>query len=144
MEIYSLEDFKVEFEKLISKKSYVNFQQEIIDYFFTKNVSELCSGTRLNNSDSYPYIKKRLGGRGGFRCYFLLIIKDEKLYLMYAHPKTGSMGSDNITDESKTYLYKKVLKCIKSNELYQLKLSESRDEIIFSKVQEGEKLPSVL
>jgi hypothetical protein len=37
-----------------------------------------------------------------------LIIKDEKLYLMFVHPKTGALGSENITDESKAYLYKKV------------------------------------
>ncbi|NVN95256.1 MAG: hypothetical protein HXX18_08240 [Bacteroidetes bacterium] len=134
MEIYSLEEFKVELEKLVSNKSYKTLQQEIIDYFFNKSTSELCSGSRLNNSDDTPYIKKRLGGRGGFRCYFLLIIKDDSLYLMYVHPKTGSMGIDNITDESKAYLYKKVLKCIKSKDLYKLELTESGKEITFYKI----------
>ncbi len=134
MEIYSLKEFKVEFEKLVSNKSYKTIQQEIIDYFFNKSTSELCAGSRLNNSDDTPYIKKRLGGRGGFRCYFLLIIKNDSLYLMYVHPKTGSMGIDNITDESKAYLYKKVLKCIKSKDLYKLELPESGKKITFHKI----------
>lgn len=133
MEIYCLEDFKVEFEKLKSKKSYKTLEQEIINYFFDKTTSQLCSGTRLNNSDNTPYIKKRLGGSGGFRCYFLLIVKNNKLYLMFVHPKTGSQGAENITDESKTLLYKKVLECIESNDLYHLTLNESKTEIIFSK-----------
>lgn len=34
MEIYCFEDFKVEFEKLKSKKTYKILEQEIINYFF--------------------------------------------------------------------------------------------------------------
>ena len=134
MDIYCLDDFKVEFEKLISKKSYNTIENEIIKYFFEKSVQELSSGTRLNNSDDIPYIKKRLLGSGGFRCYYLLIIKNESLYLMFVHPKTGSKGSENITDESKAYLYKKVLDCIKSGNLYKLILSEKQTKINFIKV----------
>ena len=40
---------------------------------------------------------------------------------MFVHPKTGSLGYENITDDSKAYLYKKVLECIKTKEyLYPL------------------------
>lgn len=133
MRIFCLDDFKVEFEKLISKKSYRDLQKEIINYFFDKSVEDLKSGTRLNNDDEIPYIKKRLRGSGGYRCYFLLVIKDECLYLMFIHPKTGSSGSSNITDESKTYLYKKVHKSIQNFDLYELSLNDKKEEIIFSK-----------
>ncbi|HET7360363.1 MAG TPA: hypothetical protein VFI78_00350 [Salinimicrobium sp.] len=136
MKIYCLEDFKVEFDKLISKKQYKSLQQEIIDYFFDKSIEQLSSGTRLNNSSHSPYIKKRLQGSGGFRCYFLLIIKKENLYLMFVHPKTGSMGASNINNESKAYLYKKILESIKSEDLYELKLDEDRKEINFIKLEE--------
>lgn len=134
MDLYCLEDFKVEFEKLKSKKSYRTIEQEIIKYFFGKTSQELCSGARLNLSIDTPYIKKRLGGRGGFRLYFLLIIKKDSLYLMFVHPKTGSQGSENITDESKAYLYKKVLECIESQELYKLSLDDSGKKINFDKL----------
>ena len=50
---------------------------------------------------------------------------------MFLHPKTGVRGSENITDESKSYLYKKVLGCIKSGELYKLELNEKGNKIIF-------------
>ncbi len=132
MEIYCIEDFKIEFEKLISKKSYSSLNQDIIDYFFGKSFQELCSGTRLNNSDDIPYIKKRLNGRGGFRVYFLLIMKDENLYLLFVHPKTGSMGSENINDESKAYLYKKILNCIKTGDLYKVEINETNNTIGFN------------
>lgn len=133
MNLYCLDDFKVEFEKLNSKKSYHTLEKDLIDYFFEKSIQQLCSGTRLNNSDNTPYIKKRLNGRGGFRCYFLLVIKDDSLYLMFVHPKTGANGSENITDESKAYLYKKVLERIKSKELYLLKLNDDKTKIKFEK-----------
>ena len=108
----------MEFEKLKKKASYASIETDIIDYFFGKDVQELASGTRLNNSDTTPYIKKRLKGSGGFRVYYLLILKDENLYLLFLHPKTGSLGYDNITDESKALLYKKVLEGIKEKNLF--------------------------
>jgi hypothetical protein len=134
MEVFCLEDFKVEFEKLKTKKSYNSIEQDIIDYFFNKNVQELCSGIRLNNSSDAPYIKKRINGRGGFRFYYLLIIKDENLYLMFVHPKTGNMGAENITDESKAYLYKKILDCIKNKELYKMSINSESGCLDFEKL----------
>jgi hypothetical protein len=136
MKIFCLADFKVAFEKLQSNKSYRSIESEVIGYFFGKSVQELSSGTLLNNSSETPYIKKRLGGRGGFRVYFLLIIKDESAFLMYLHPKTGSLGYENVTDDSKAYLYKKVLECIKSKELYRLSLDKVGEKIVFEKVSQ--------
>lgn len=87
MTILCLEDFKVQFEKLKKNNSYMSIEKDIIEYFFNKDIQLLASGTRLNNSDDTPYIKKRLNGSGGFRTYFLLVIKNEKVYLMFLHPK---------------------------------------------------------
>jgi len=134
MKIFCLTEFKVEYEKLKSKNSYNSIESDIIHYFFDKSVHDLCAGTRLNNSSTTPYIKKRIKGRCGFRFYFLLIINDEALFLMFVHSKTGSFGYENITDESKAYLYKKVLECIKTNELFELTLNAERRNIIFKKL----------
>ena len=134
MNLYCIDDFKVEFEKLNSKKSYNTLEKDLIDYFFGKTSEELRSGTRLNNSNDTPYIKKRINGRGGFRCYFLLLLKKDSLYLMFLHPKTGAKGAGNITDVSKTYLYKKVLECIKTEDLYKLSLNKSKTKINFERV----------
>ncbi len=51
MNIYCLEDFKVEFEKLKKKNSYKLIESQTIEYFFNKTVSELASGVCLNNSN---------------------------------------------------------------------------------------------
>lgn len=130
MEIFCIESFKIQFEKLIKKNTYSSIEKDIIKYFFNKNLEQLLSGTRLNNSDTTPYIKKRLNGSGGFRVYFLLIIKDENVYLMFIHPKTGSLGYDNITDESKAKLYKEVLESIKTKKLYKIFLENN--QLIFN------------
>lgn len=135
MEIYCIEDFKVEFEKLKSHKSYKSIQSDLIGYFFNKPIQNLLSGTRLNNSDETPYIKKRLNGSGGLRLYFLVIIRDSCLYLMFVHPKTGKWGAENINDESKAYLYKKVLECIKKKDLYKLVLNPTQIELTFERVK---------
>ncbi len=138
MRIYCIEDFKEAYEKLITKDAYKKLEKDIIQYFFNKTFDELCSGTRLNarlkESSETPYIKKRLGGSGGYRVYFLAIVKDENLYLMFVHPKTGKMGSSNITDESKTYLYEKVFECIRDEQLYHLHLNEEKNSIVFEAV----------
>lgn len=134
MNIYCIEDFKAQFEKLISKKSYSTIEQEIIEYFFDKSNQELCSGTRLNNSDITPYIKKRLGGSGGFRIYFLILLKNEDLYLMFVHPKTGSLGADNLTTESIALLYKRVLNSITNKDAYSVKHSEDKKSLTFTKL----------
>jgi len=52
---------------------------------------------------------------------------------MFVHPKTGSLGYDNITDESKAALYKKVLTCIESNDLYKIELNDEGKKLVFSK-----------
>lgn len=126
MTIFCLEDFKIQFEKLKKNNSYSSIEKDIIEYFFDKEISQLASGTRLNNSDDIPYIKKRLNGSGGFRIYFLLVIKNERVYLMFLHPKTGSLGYENITDDSKALLYKKVLEGIQTNNLNELTIINNK------------------
>ena len=126
MTIFCLEDFKIQFEKLKKNNSYSSIEKDIIENFFDKEISQLASGTRLNNSDDIPYIKKRLNGSGGFRIYFLLVIKNERVYLMFLHPKTGSLGYENITDNSKALLYKKVLEGIQTNNLYELTIINNK------------------
>lgn len=58
MTIFCIEDFKLQFDKLKKKNSYSSIEKDIIDYFFDKEINQLTSGTRLNNSDETPYIKK--------------------------------------------------------------------------------------
>jgi hypothetical protein len=127
--------FKTEFDKLKRKNSYSGIEKDIIDYFFHKTAIELASGTRLNGHSEIPYIKKRLEGKGGFRIYFLLIIKNGCLYLMYIHPKTGTLGRENISREEKAALYKDVLEAIKTANLYKLNLDETQSKLSFDAIK---------
>ena len=133
MEIFCLEEFKDEVERLKKNNSYADLEKEIIEHFFDKPINELKSGDLLNNSDDKPYIKKRLNGRGGFRVYFLLIIIKDCLYLMYVHPKSGKYGSDNITKEARNGFLRKVIDCIKSKPeaLFEVKKDSTNTKLMF-------------
>jgi len=132
MTIYCIEKFKIQIEFLESRKQYKEIKKDISDYFHGKQIAQLCSGTRPNNSDVTPYIKKRINGSGGYRLYFLVLIKDNNIYLMFVHPKTGPEGSENITDEAKAEFYKIVLSSIQSQELYEV--DTNNQTLTFTKV----------
>lgn len=134
MKIYCLPDFKEKFDNLSKKKPYKTLEDDLMAYFFEKDIEHLKSGVRLNFSEKEPYIKKRLEGRGGYRVYYLLITKLEAVYLMFVHPKTGPDGADNITDESKAKIYKDVLECIRTNNLFELTLNEIKTKIQFKRL----------
>jgi hypothetical protein len=145
MHLYCLEDFKEAVGKLAKSKSYATVERAIIEHFCGKTVDEVRNGVNLNNSDTVPYIKKRLEGSGGFRVYFLLLIKNDCLYLMYVHPKTGAEGSENITDDAKKDFYKKVLACIKADDgLYHVRPNTKGDKLVFSVKKAGELEPAVI
>jgi hypothetical protein len=130
MAIFCIEEFKAEYDKLNKNNSYSTLEKDLIDYFFDKPIEQLLSGSRLNGSNENPYIKKRLKGSGGYRFYFLVIVKDNNLYLLFVHPKTGSLGFDNVTDESKAYLYKTVLDAIKNKKYYRLEVVDEKISFI--------------
>ncbi len=137
--LYCIEDFYDEYEKLRKNNSYKEIKQQVIENFLDKDMEALKSDTRLNNSDDFPYIKKRIGGRGGFRVYYLVVVRDSNVYLMFVHPKTGKFGSSNITDEAKKLLFKKVIACIEQDDVFEVTLCRETDELIFEKVQQQTK-----
>jgi hypothetical protein len=50
---------------------------------------------------------------------------------MFVHPKTGVYGADNITDESKAQLYKRVLDRIEQRDLYRLSVDSNNKYLVF-------------
>jgi hypothetical protein len=135
MEIYSTEEFKGQIEQLRRKNAYRGIDEDIIKYFFGKTAEELKSGRRLNLSDTAPYIKTRINGSGGYRAYYLLLIKDDKLYLMFIHPKSGPLAASNMTTEGKAEIYKDILRDIKTKNLYDVSHNAKKDELIFTKTK---------
>jgi hypothetical protein len=132
MKIYCIAAFKNAIEKLAAKKPYKDIMSDVAGYFEGKTINEICSGTRLNNSDSAPYIKKRLNGAGGYRLYFLVLIRNDNVFLIFIHPKTGPDGAENISDQSKAQYYKDVLLAIRNFDL--LKVVFEQGKILFSEL----------
>ena len=56
---------------------------------------------------------------------------------MFIHPKTGDLGGSNITNESKAYLYKKVIECIENKDLFLLELDSNTGKIVFKSVRQS-------
>lgn len=102
MEICCLSEFKQQYNKLLKKKSYSSVSSEIYHFFYNKEIEDFRNiGANINNDIKRPFIKKRLKGRGGFRLYYYLYIKNDEVYLAFVHPKTGSLGIENINDDFK-------------------------------------------
>ncbi len=133
MNLFCIEDFKIEYEKLKSKNSYKTLESDIHNYFYKKTVDQLKSGTLLNANNEKPFIKKRLKGKGGFRIYYYLFIHEKNIYLAFVHPKTGKFGSENIEDKYKANIQKKVIASIKNNSVYLVELDEEKTKISFHK-----------
>jgi len=76
MKIFCTAGFEKIFKRLSKKNAYRDLEKEIVEYFFAK---------------------KRLSGSGGYRTYFYIMVKDDSLYLMFLHPKTGPDGSPKIS-----------------------------------------------
>lgn len=130
MKIFCTAEFEKIFKKLSRKNAYRDLEREIIDYFFVEKI-DFSGGRRLGGHAENPYIKKRLGGSGGYRTYFYVIVKDNNLYLMFLHPKTGPDGSPNITDDAKTQLLKDLILDIKLGRLLSVTKHETKKQLIF-------------
>ncbi len=136
MTILATPEFKFEFEKLIKINSYSYLSKEIIETYFEKKIEDCLGGVRLNGHSPNPFLKKKLGGRGGSRLYLVAVVAKDKIYLSFIHPKAGSAGYENISNEKKTKLLDTLRECVLKYDLYELSCSEDRKNIIFTKQQE--------
>jgi hypothetical protein len=134
MEIYCLLEFKKVYEKLLKNNSYSNLTQEIISCFHQKNFSDCLTGRNLSQLAVSPYLKKDIGGRSGYRLYYLALTKNEKIYFGFIHPKTGSEGSSNTKDDYRKELIKSILDAIENQDI--LKVVITKKTIMFKKLDE--------
>lgn len=136
MIVYCTEDFKIEFEKLKSKKQYSDLESLVLDFFLNNTLDKIKTGDLLNGSTTAPFLKKRIPNAGGYRVYFLVIVKGEKVYISYVHPKTGPMRATNVTAEHKKYIQKETYSCILSKNLYTLKKCPKKGILLFEPFEE--------
>ncbi|RZK44848.1 MAG: hypothetical protein EOO61_02255 [Hymenobacter sp.] len=131
MEVCCTEEFKQEIEKLRKNGSYANIESVLADAYCDVTFEQANTGDLLGVMPGMNYLKKRLEGSGGYRFYLLAIVKGEKIYLGFVHPKAGRYGGDNVTPEKKKSILKELLAAIKSQQLYRIE----RDNASTSRVR---------
>lgn len=132
--VFCLKTFEEEFKRLMKKESYNDLEQVLIDFFFSdmSSVDKLRTGRKLNTFPGVDYIKHDLKGRGGFRCYYTLYISDNKVYLMYVHPKKGTQGSENTTKDARSEFFKELTIAKKNNDL--LSMTVENESLVFKEL----------
>lgn len=138
MDLFCTEDFYTTYNSLIRQKAYRGLEEEMCNYFIDKNIEDLLSGTRLNNSNTRPLIKKRISGSGGYRIYYLLQISDSIALLLFIHPKTGPDGGENITDEHYKKISKDAIEALKNKTYWAVSKVEDSYKLSFKKVEKIE------
>lgn len=122
--IYCIDDFELAVKKLRKNNSYKDVDELLISSLKNKNIDDFKNkGTNLNRSQTHPYVKLDVGGRSGFRLYYLAIVHEGSVYLGFIHPKTGSKGSSNTVNDARSELMSKLLSAIKSGNLSKVDVS---------------------
>ena len=129
MEIKCTPVFFQNLRKIERKPSHKKIESLISDHFFNKEFSDLLSGMRIHDIPRKPFIKKRLGGKGGYRIYYVADENEEIIYLLYLHPKTGAFSQSNITAEQKVNCLKELVYSKKKKELLSLSLNKETSKI---------------
>jgi len=133
MDAYCIPDFKTVCNKLLKNNSYSHVFQEIIKVFHERSVEDCIFGTCLFQKDQLFYIKKDIGGRSGFRLYYIVLKDSKKIYFGFIHPKTGSDGSSNTTTEFRSSLPSEILAAIDEKKL--LKVTITNKRVLFTEME---------
>lgn len=120
MNIYCTNEFKFEFDKLVRKKSYKNLEEALVKHFFATNldIETLRLGINLIKNNERPFIRTRILGSSGYRCYHYLLIKENNVFLSYIHPKTGSRELSNTKKNKNKELLNNLIESIISKDLF--------------------------
>lgn len=129
MVIYCTARFKFEYLKLIKLNAYRHLEEEFIETFFNRTDDFVFHGVTIVGNKSRRVIKKRIGGRGGFRVYFYAYISDSKLYLSYIYPKAGPQGKVSLNKQFETLIISETADAILGDRLFVLTVSE--EKVIF-------------
>jgi mRNA-degrading endonuclease RelE of RelBE toxin-antitoxin system len=126
MIIFCTESFKAEYKKLNKQNAYRILENEIIDNFFNCSDDQIFHGVKMSGPDDKMVVKKRIGGRGGFRVYFYAYIHDKIVYLYYLYPKTGPAGKVSLNSKFEAIINNEAKKAIDYNELLEMSVVDGR------------------
>ena len=118
---------------LLKSKNHKDIEIELISNLFNKSIDTIISGIDRLSGDGKNslFIKKRIGHKhkgksSGYRIYAWVIIKDNDLFIMYIHPKTGKYKKVNVSLEKKKELVKTYKQAKQNNEFIEVCLSENK------------------
>lgn len=131
MEVYCTSLFQKEFEKICKKKNYQDCYSEFVKYFLEQDFKSIPSGSMLYGPPEMALWKKRLPDSSGYRFYFFASIETECVYLAFVHPKTGPLGSPNVTEEFKKQMHRDVLAEIKGKGCIKVCINSKTGELEF-------------
>lgn len=132
MNVFCLSRFETEFNKLIRKPSYKNLPELLCKHFAGKAIEDIQSGTLLNANSEIPFIKKRLGGSGGYRLCYYVIVLNGNVFLTGVHAKSGSMGFSNYSDAAYKKMKDDFAEAIKSSNYKKVVFDTKKKRISFS------------
>lgn len=137
MDIYMNDEFISVVKSLIKSKDHSDCENVLINSVYSADINQIKSGAlKLGGSNDTPFLRKRIktankGASSGYRLYFWLFIKDDDIYLLYIHPKTGKNQQSNISTDKRKELVKTFKNC-RDNELFiQTELSKKKDKIVY-------------
>lgn len=147
MDVFATEEFISELKSIVKNSSHKECEKTIVSSISNKTFDELKEGSmRLGgNIDLNPFLRKRIGkddsGKsGGYRAYIWLFKKEDCIYLLFIHPKSGGRkAGSNLTNEKQKEIVTNFLKDKKDNKLVALSFCSENKKFIFKKKKEKEK-----
>jgi hypothetical protein len=135
VKIFCTDRVKKDITKLSKKSSYSNLKSLIYEFISKReSIEDWMDGSRIHiGNPNFICVKKRLGGSGGYRMYYLLTIKDEEITVAAIYPKTGSKGGSDLSDYGKTACIGEALDQIIENSRWRIDLNSVDLTIEFKK-----------
>lgn len=126
MVVFCTKRFKVEYGRLLKSNAYRDLEVELIQSFFNRSNEEICHGITIVGNKDRKVIKKRIGGRGGFRIYFFAYIAEGKVFLSHIYPKTGPQGKTSLGKQFEALLISETADAIVTDQLFVLSAKDGK------------------
>ena len=135
MKVFCTGNFLSIINNLEKKNNYSNILIDVCLYFSDKNIEELhITKDILRNSPGISSINKYripnssigIGKRGSYRCISMCNVKNDKIFIDFIYPKTGSEGSDNVTKEGIKEIAINITNSIQSGDIYEVDLKNEQ------------------
>lgn len=119
--------------KLEKKGSYSDLRSLLFDFISKKETLEdWKEGTRIHlGNPNFLFLKKRIGGSGGYRMYYLLTIHGDEITIAALYPKFGTKGGSDLSDSGKIESIREALDGIVSKTRLKIITLPDKKSIIF-------------